>query len=104
MNQELVIPRKCYEEGITKEIYSKYNIEDSIEYSESGHWVVISGFERRFISLMRPILELEIGPIDYWVNGFTREDSDIYFVLFRSNVFFRKSLQYDESDIFGIKG
>ncbi|KAK6589297.1 hypothetical protein RS030_213427 [Cryptosporidium xiaoi] len=101
MNKESLIPRRCYEEDTTKEIYSKYSNDDI--RCESGRWVAISGFPRKFISLIRPILEFEIGPIDHWINNLMGEDNDIYFVLFRNNRFSQKSLQYNELNIFGVK-
>ncbi|POM84351.1 hypothetical protein CmeUKMEL1_11960 [Cryptosporidium meleagridis] len=96
MSKELLIPRERFE--ITPEQkFTNYAAGENFDSIKNEEWVIISGFPRHLISLIRPKLEYEIGPIDHWINGYVKENHDIYFVSFRNNKILQKSLQFNET-------
>lgn len=100
MSKEPMIPRECFK-TISEQKLTNYAAGENFDSVKSEEWVIVSGFPRHLISLIRPKLEYEIGPIDYWVNGYVKEGHDLYFVSFRNNKILRKSLQFNETTIFG---
>ncbi|EEA07223.1 uncharacterized protein CMU_000940 [Cryptosporidium muris RN66] len=65
-------------------------------------WVIITGFSRHLISIMRPHLEIEIGPIDKWINHNCENEVSSYYVCFRNEKLALKALQYNKEKINGI--
>lgn len=100
MNKELVIPREQFESK-TEPKNVNHTACENFDSIKNGDWVIISGFPRHLISMIRPKLEYEIGPIDYWINGYVKEGHDVYFVSFRDNKILQKSLQFNDTMIFG---
>lgn len=100
MNKELVIPREQFETKGEQKIVN-YTAGENFDSIKSDDWVIISGFPRHLISIIRPKLEYEIGPIDYWINGYVKEGHDVYFVSFRDNKILQKSLQFNDTMVFG---
>ncbi|TRY52728.1 Thioredoxin domain containing protein [Cryptosporidium tyzzeri] len=100
MSKELLIPRERFE-VTSEQKFINYAAGENFDSIKSEDWVIISGFPRHLISLIRPKLEYEIGPIDHWINGYVKEGHDVYFVSFRNNKILQKSLQFNETMVFG---
>ncbi|KAJ1607372.1 hypothetical protein OIY81_2309 [Cryptosporidium canis] len=100
MNRELVIPREQFETKTEQKLVN-YTAGENFDSIKSDDWVIISGFPRHLISMIRPKLEYDIGPIDHWINGYVKEGHDVYFVSFRDHKTSKKSLQFNDTFIFG---